>query len=62
MKHHGIVKSLKSLPNNNFKHDLITPRSPIANSEVKRVMQTISKAYERGKILKDGLWRENMLT
>ena len=45
----------------NFKHDLITPRSPIANSEVERVMQTISKAYERSKILKDGLWRESIL-
>ena len=45
----------------NFKHDLVTPRSPIASSEVKRVMQTISKAYERSKILKDGQWRESIL-
>ena len=45
----------------NFKHDLVTPRSPIANNEVERVMQTISKAYERSKILKDGQWRESIL-
>ena len=44
-----------------FKHDLVTPRSPIANSEVERVMYTISKAYSRSKILKNGLWRESIL-
>ena len=35
-----------------FKHNLVTPRSPIANSEVERVMACIGKAYERSKILK----------
>ena len=44
-----------------FKHDLVTPRLPIANSEVELIMSTISKAYMRSKILKNGLWRECIL-
>ena len=45
----------------NFKHDLITPRSPIANAEVERLMATIGIAYERAKIISPALWREEIL-
>ena len=40
-----------------FRHHLIIPISPIANSEVERVMGTITKAYQMSKILNNGQWR-----
>ena len=45
----------------NFQHQLHTPRSPQANSEVERVMQTIGTAYERAKIRDKSKWREEIL-
>jgi len=45
----------------NFKHDLVTPRSPIANAEVERLMATIGIAYERAKIINPATWRDEIL-
>ena len=45
----------------NFQHDLHTPRSPQANAEVERVMATIGSAYQRAKISNPSKWREEIL-
>ena len=45
----------------NFHHDLVTPRSPIANAEVERVMATVGIAYERAKIINPATWREEII-
>ena len=44
-----------------FKHDPVTPRSPIANSEVERVMATVGIAYARAQILNPGRWKEEII-
>ena len=44
----------------NFQHQLHTPRSPQANSEVERLMQTIGSAYERAKLKDKSKWREEI--